>query len=111
MRRWSAFFLCLMFMLSLGLGSVAHATEDLTCIDATAASAFEHTDGDADQVAADADKAYPHHHGGCHGHHIAAALAANAIVPGHEANALVSAWSNAPMASAPSSTALRPPRA
>lgn len=111
MRRWSAFFLCFMLMLSLGLGSAAHAIEDVACIDAASASAFEHSDGDADQVAGDADKAYPHHHGGCHGHHIAAALTANAVMPRHAANALVSAWSNAAMASAPSSTALRPPRA
>lgn len=111
MHRWSAFFLCFMLMLSLGLGSAVHATENLSCIDATSATAFEHSDGDADQVAADADKAYPHHHGNCHGHHVAAAMAANTDVPEHEVAALVPAWSNAPMTSGPSSTTLRPPRA
>lgn len=111
MHRWPSFFLCFMLMLSLGLGAAAHATENLSCIDATSATAFEHSDGDADQVAADADKAYPHHHGGCHGHHVAAATAANTDVPEHKAAALALAWSNAPMTSAPSGTTLRPPRA
>ncbi len=31
-----------------------------------------HVPGDADQVPSDGDKGFPHHHGGCHGDHVAA---------------------------------------
>ncbi|QCI78825.1 hypothetical protein E6W36_01975 [Hankyongella ginsenosidimutans] len=63
--------------LSLGLGSVAHAMELVVCVDAATALESGHVDGDGDQVPADGDKGYPHHHGGCHGHHIEAQVLAS----------------------------------
>jgi hypothetical protein len=38
--------------------------------------ALGHAPGDADQVPSDGDKGYPHHHGGCHGDHVAAPIKA-----------------------------------
>lgn len=76
MRRFVILFACLTMALSLGLGSVAHAMEPVVCVDAATALESGHVDGDGDQVPADGDKGYPHHHGGCHGHHIEAQVTA-----------------------------------
>jgi hypothetical protein len=66
------------FLLGSGLlfGSLAHAAEVAGSPEPTAATAWLHPDGDADQVAADSDKAAPHHHNACHGHDIATDAAA-----------------------------------
>ena len=111
MHRLSALFLGLLLVLTLGLGSVAHASEGVSCVEATAASTLEHSDGDADQVPADADKAYPHHHGGCHGHHVGVPIAADPIDPASSLRMTALVWSNAPKAPAASDPALRPPQA
>jgi hypothetical protein len=70
MRRLLAMIACLGLILSLGVGSMAHALEPPPCVGI--ADAELHWSGDADQLPSDADKGYPHHHGGCHGHHVAA---------------------------------------
>ncbi len=54
--------------LSLAMGAVAHAAEPIACIDATTAQSMGHSPGDSDEVPADSDKGYPHHHGGCQVH-------------------------------------------
>lgn len=59
---------------SLMAGSVAHAVETGGAGETTAAAAWLHAEGDHDQVPADADRDYPHHHTVCHGHDIGAAL-------------------------------------
>jgi hypothetical protein len=69
----------LMLVLSLGTTATAHVLErpDVsTFTHQTGASenVDGHTPGDSDQVPADEDKGYPHHHGGCHGDHIAAPI-------------------------------------
>jgi hypothetical protein len=111
MHRLSALFLSFMLVLMLGLGSVAHATEGVTCIDTTAVSSLDHCDGDADQVPADADKAYPHHHGGCHGHHVGVPIASDSTGPASSVRMTASLWRNAPKAPVASDPALRPPQA
>ena len=72
MRRLLAFVLCVLLASSLGLGSVAHADEGVAGVEISAATAVAtgHHDGDRDEVPADGDKGYPHHHGACHGDHI-----------------------------------------
>lgn len=77
MHRLLALFACVAVLFSLAGGSVAHAMEPIECVSVLgdAGIAVGHTEGDADQVPADGEKGYPHHHGGCHGHHIAAPLA------------------------------------
>ncbi len=111
MHRLSALFLSFMLVLMLGLGSVAHATEGVTCIDTAAVSSLDHCDGDADQVPADADKAYPHHHGGCHGHHVGVPIASGSTGPASSVCVTASVWRNAPKAPVASDPALRPPQA
>ena len=63
---------------SLMAGSLAHASEAAGTTEVSAATAWLHVDGDHDQVPADADKNYPHHHNVCHGHDLAAAAKAPA---------------------------------
>jgi len=111
MYRLSTLFLCLMLVLTLGWGSVAHATEGVTCVETTAASSLDHCDGDADQVPADADKAYPHHHGGCHGHHVGVPMASDSAGPTSSVRVTALMWRNAPKAPVASDPALRPPQA
>ena len=68
MSRFAAFLLYIALTLSVGFGAVAHAAEGVAGVEVSAADAVtSHADGDGDQVPADAEKGYPHHHGGCHG--------------------------------------------
>ena len=62
---------------ALGSTAMAHALERPDVSISSQAPIGEqfaegHAPGDADQVPADGDKGYPHHHGGCHGDHFAA---------------------------------------
>lgn len=67
--RRSAFLLLLVsLLLTLGVGSLAHATESLAQHDEEATA--WHWQGDGDHSPPDQDSAVPHHHGSCHGHHI-----------------------------------------
>ena len=111
MHRLTTLFACLMLFLSLGLGSVAHADEGIACIEGSATSSLSHSDGDADQVLADADKAYPHHHGGCHGHHVGVPIGEDpvAFLGGLRLKPLT--WNDDFGASGASYPALRPPQA
>ena len=72
MRRWLSLIGTLMLVLMVWTGTTAHAAEAMGCIEVSAESTG-HFDGDRDEVPADSDKAVPHHHGGCHGHHVAVA--------------------------------------
>ena len=69
MRKLLPFFACLMLVLTSWSG-VAHATEIAGSVEASSSEMFAHVDGDGDQVPADADKGYPHHHASCHGHDV-----------------------------------------
>ena len=69
MRKLLPFFACVMLVLT-GWSGMAHATEAMFCSDTPQSEAILHADGDGDQVPADTDKGYPHHHTGCHGHHV-----------------------------------------
>ncbi|MBO9575311.1 MAG: hypothetical protein J7494_06225 [Sphingobium sp.] len=53
-------------------GSVVHAVETGSGGEVTTATQWLHADGDHDQVPADADGNYPHHHNACHGHDLGA---------------------------------------
>lgn len=71
MARFLVLFLSVFLTLSVTAGSVAHAMEPIVCIDNVSAQSMGHTSGDGDQVPADSDTSYPHHHGGCHAHQMA----------------------------------------
>ncbi|RYY28411.1 MAG: hypothetical protein EOP62_04245 [Sphingomonadales bacterium] len=116
MHRLIALFACVAVLVSLAGGSVAHAMEPpvAACVEASttpAALDADHSEGDSDQVPADAEKGYPHHHGACHGHHVAApfgdAIAfdfqvRDCIAPAHAAARYVATGGD---------PALRPPQA
>lgn len=70
MRRFLHLCGALALAVMLWTSATAHAREVIGCPEASGAVAG-HYDGDADQVPADSDPSVPHHHGGCHGHHVA----------------------------------------
>lgn len=111
MHRVIILLACLAVFLSLGLGSVAHAIEPVACIDASAAAETGHADGDGDQVPSDSDKGYPHHHGGCHGHHVATATAKAEPTQQRDVGTPVRPNDALALATSAADPALRPPRA
>jgi hypothetical protein len=115
MYRLSTHLAGMMLALMLGLGSVSHAAETIACTAAGESVAGEapagHRAGDADEVPGDAGKAYPHHHAGCHGHHLASPCAVPAAVARSPQPALPVSQSTAVLVGAPAPPALHPPQA
>lgn len=68
MRKLVPLLACLMLVLVVWAGT-AHATE-AGGVETSVTQMAAHTPGDGDEVAADADKGYPHHHASCHEHHV-----------------------------------------
>lgn len=67
MRRLGRFLLCLL-SLSMLTTTLVHAQEVPNARAPTIeCTGYVHSEGDADQTQGDADKAIPHHHGGCQG--------------------------------------------
>ncbi len=110
MRRLLPFIACLMLVLTTWVG-VAHAAEVGGCIETSQYEAAAHLDGDADQVAADGDKGYPHHHGSCHAHHMSVADADALDGMTDLASATLVAFDGATLVGRNADTALRPPQA
>ncbi|MBB3589592.1 MULTISPECIES: hypothetical protein [unclassified Sphingomonas] len=115
-RRLLNIFACLMLVFSLETTAAAHVFErpdaSISASETPGEQIAEgHTPGDADQVPSDGDKGYPHHHGGCHGDHVAAPVKiANAAVTRDLRLAPVFAGrSMLPLSTA--DPALRPPQA
>lgn len=109
MHRLSALFLCLMLALSLGLGSAARATEGDACIEVTAAAELGHVADDADQVPADSEKGYPHHHAGCHGHCVGLPLTTESAASHAAASMPREGFDESRLARGSAHPALRPP--
>ena len=82
MRGLSSLVGTLMLVVMLWAGTMAHAAEAMQCTEVSADTAG-HFDGDGDEVPADPEKGVPHHHAGCHGHHVglAADAAASKAAP------------------------------
>lgn len=78
MRRLAALIGTLMLAVMLWTGTAARAADLAGCIEISAETAG-HFEGDDDQVPSDPDKGAPHHHGGCHGHHVAVPNEGDAI--------------------------------
>lgn len=109
-QAWTLLILCMMTM-ALLTSSVSHAMEGYSCIDAQTAAADGHADGDGDQVPADSDKGYPHHHNTCHGHQVAQRTATDTLAGRFVAKSVpVPAELSLPMLAAVD-PALRPPQA
>ncbi len=111
MRRLLAFVMCLLLASSLGLGSIAHASEPITCIDTSAAETGDHVEGDGDQVPTDAGKDYSHHHGGCHGHHVGVPIGSDHAQHSSDRDVSPLGWNNDRTTGATADPALRPPQA
>jgi hypothetical protein len=67
MRKLVPLLACLMLVLTAWAGMV-HAAE-AGGVEMSRTETAVHAPGDGDEVPADADKAYPHHHASCHEHH------------------------------------------
>lgn len=70
-----------------------------------------HSQNDGDQVPADSDNGLPHHHGGCHGDHLAAPVKLAAVSPHFEVRAALSPADRIVRPRSTADPALRPPRA
>ena len=110
MRRLLPFLACLMLVLTAWVG-VAHAAEVGGCIETSQYEAASHVDGDGDQVAADTDKGYPHHHGSCHAHHMSAPDADTLPGTTGPTGSMLAFGAEATLVGRDADTALRPPRA
>lgn len=100
----------LLMAFSLVTAASAHVAEQVGCVETTSAGS-EHFDGDSDEVPADTDTGYPHHHGGCHGHHVGVPITAEPVR--HSANRRVQPLGRGHdrTAGATADPALRPPQA
>jgi hypothetical protein len=100
-------FMGVALLLSIAIGGVAHAAEQV-CMPNVEATATGHADGDSDQERHDS-RDVAHHHGGCHGHHnlLPFEERAAAIAPVLEAGGVE--FEGALGAAAPPSPDLRPP--
>lgn len=73
MRGLLSFFAAVMILFSMGMGTLAHATEALGCVEEESSLSISAADMHGDLQPGDADHSLPHHHGGCHGHHVGTA--------------------------------------
>jgi len=111
MQRLFALFACVLLVLSFGMGSMAHAMEPIGCVDSEQTAGIGHSEGDADEVSGDSDKPYPHHHGGCHGHHVAAYPESGDAYVLHFANRISQSAETPSLPGRRGDAALRPPQA
>lgn len=111
MRRLMALFMTLVLVVSFGDGTVAHAMEPIVPISDHAAQFLGHTAGDSDEVPADADKGYPHHHAECHGHIVGVPVADAEPLPGIDLTNRISPAPARPFSTLAPEGLRRPPRA
>lgn len=111
MPRLSALILSLILALTLGLGSVAHAAEGVSGAEVPQSLAWAHSEKDGDQVPADSDKGYPHHHMSCHGDHVGVPITPEPVLPVSALRACPAEWEQGPITPASTDPALRPPQA
>ena len=78
MRTLLPFFAGLMMVLTAWSG-MAHAAEAAGCRAAPTFETIGHIDGDSDQTPGDGENGTPHHHAGCHGHHVGTATGDDAV--------------------------------
>ncbi|WP_336972274.1 hypothetical protein [Sphingobium aromaticiconvertens] len=108
MRKLLPIFACLMLVLIAWSGT-AYAAELGNCCATTQIEASSHSEGA--QVPADDDKGYPHHHAGCHGHHVGTAATEKIISQPLPGAAPFGAGRSYALAAHHSGPALRPPQA
>jgi len=110
MRTLLPFLACLMLVLT-GWSGIAHAKEIAGSVEASSSEMFAHVDGDGDQVPADADKGYPHHHASCHGHDVGTPFSGRMTAPVRIADNTFGVRVFPAIVSHDGEQALRPPQA
>ncbi|MDG2532550.1 hypothetical protein P6144_02730 [Sphingomonas sp. HITSZ_GF] len=108
LRRAWILLLCLLAS-SLMATATVHAQENYGAASVSCEGAA-HAEGDADQVPADGDQPFPHHHATCHGHGLSAAIALAAFPPVTRVRALPRAPGASALAERMVGPALEPPR-
>ena len=110
MRYFLSILAGLLMALSIATNASAHSVERAGCAETVSMSAA-HFDGDCDQVPGDVEKGYPHHHGACHGHHVAAPVQTAEARARPMPATRVAAGAVTRLTPAEAETRLRPPRA
>lgn len=109
MRRLLSLLAVFCLFAALANGAVLHASELAEPDRASAASLWLHADCGAEHAPADAHKNYPHHHGACHGHELAASLRLTGVAFVHHRAIAPPAVPDNPVVTGPTATLLRPP--
>jgi hypothetical protein len=109
MRKLLPFLACLMLVLTTWAG-MAHAAE-AGGVEMNRAEMAAHAPGDGDEVPADTDKGYPHHHASCHEHHANTPIVETTATPILAASTLPPADLSRALSGHVTDAALRPPQA
>jgi hypothetical protein len=109
MRKLLPLLACLMLVLTTWAG-MAHAAE-ASGVEMSRTEMAAHAPGDGDEVPADADKGYPHHHASCHEHHVNTPIVLTTISQTAAASRMPSAVCSRALSGHDTEAALRPPQA
>ena len=108
MRKLLPFLACLMLVLMTWAG-MAHAAE-ARGVETSRIEMVTHASGDGDEVPADADKGYPHHHASCHEHHVNTPAVRAAATPASIVSAVPLPARSPALSGHDTKAALRPPQ-
>lgn len=109
MRALLTLILGVLLIGSLANGATVHALELSSAGEVTDTTLWLHSDGDHDEVPADADRNYPHHHNQCQGHDVAAPLKACAAPVRIRVSSTRAPVAAAALDAGPPARLLRPP--
>ncbi len=109
MRKLLPFLACLMLVLTMWAG-MTHAAE-ASGVETGRTEMAAHAPGDGDEVPADADRGYPHHHASCHEHNVDTPIVRTTIGPTVAASSIPLASRSRALTGHDPETALRPPQA
>ena len=109
MRKLVPFLACLMLVLTTWAG-MAHAAE-AGSVGTSRIEMAVHAPGDGDEVPADGDKGYPHHHASCHEHNVNTPIVRAATIPVSVASAVPLSVPSRTLSGHDTEADLRPPQA
>lgn len=109
MRALLTLLVAVLMIGGLANGAAIHALELSSAGEVTETTLWLHSAGDHDEVPADSDRNYPHHHNQCQGHDVAAPLKACAVPVPVRVPATQSPVPVAMLAAGPPAALLRPP--
>lgn len=109
MRKLLPFLACLMLVLTMWAG-MTHAAE-ASGVETGRAEMAAHASGDGDEVPADADRDYPHHHASCHEHHVNTPIVRTTISSPVAVSTMPPASRSRALSGHDPEAALRPPQA